>query len=613
MLDAAMKKVVTRFAPSPTGALHVGGARTALFNWAYARKHGGQFILRMEDTDQARSSDESTLGILRDMVWLGLDWDQGPVLEEGKSPKDVQKGDAGPYFQSQRLDIYRKYLDQLLAAGKAYECYRTQEELAVERDAARAEKRDWKYDPTVMRNATQAQRDAWKAEGRSCVIRLRNEGPPGAGDIVVNDEVLGEVKVTGDQRDDFVIFKGDGFPTYHFAVVVDDALMGVTHVIRAQEHLSNTPKHVAIQEALGFARPSYAHLPLIFNQDGTKMSKRDKAKVARLVASAAIRKAPLGEQIAIMDILRSVAPKRLGDKFNLDRIAAAISGAQSAVAESGTLTGEGVIDLPQFTGDEISDFLNKKNDRLDIAAWLALIFATELPEINVSDFRRSGYLPGVILNYLSLLGWNPGDNVERFDLAFLVERFGFDRVGKSNSKFDRDKLKAFNGEALRLLSPDDFEAKLREHAGAFHSQDLERLGPHFSLFAAAYRERSQTLDDPFHLGRFFLINDDAIAFDAKAVDKVLKKDGGKGVTALRELEATLAKVEPWDAPTIHNAIEAFAKDTGRGLGDVAQPLRVALTGTSVSPPIHDTLAILGKDATLARIRRCVAVCAAEIG
>jgi glutamyl/glutaminyl-tRNA synthetase len=527
----------------------VGGARTALFNWAFARRHGGKFVLRIEDTDQARSTDASTVGILEDLKWLGIDWDYGPQLTPGVSPKESQKGPAGTYFQSQRLDIYRQYCDQLLASGRAYECFRTRADLDAEKSAA--PKGAWKYDRSVSLAVRKEQREAWKKEGRPYVVRFHTSGK----DVTIHDQVLGDVVVKADQLEDFVIFKGDGYPTYHFAVVVDDALMGVTHVIRAQEHLINTGKHIPLQEAIGFKSPTYAHLPLIFNPDGTKMSKRDKAKVARAAAKA-----------------------------------------------------QGLLSLgPMIDDARLKQFLDKKNDDMDIAIAIATKLGVALPEIDVADFRRSGYEPQVILNYIALLGWNPGENVERFDLPFLIEKFSFDRVGTSNSKFDREKLRAFDGDALRALPPADFEARLRAFGSMYHPRAIGKLGSHFGSFAASYRERSATLNDPYILGAFFFIADDAIVFDAKAVEKVLKKDNGAGLAVLRSIEAVLAKIDPWEPAAIHAAIDKHAADTGQGMGNIAQPLRVAVTGSTVSPAIHDTLAILGKASTLARIARCVAI------
>lgn len=607
-MSAGSNQVVTRFAPSPTGALHVGGARTALFNWAYARQHtcggGGQFIIRIEDTDQARSTPQSTRGILEDLKWLGINWDQGPDAN-ADDPYASQVGEAAPYFQSQRLDIYRKYCDQLLASGRAYECFKTPAQLTAERDAAKAEKRDYRYDGSDMIAATKQQKEAWKAEGKPSVIRFRTSGD----DVVVNDQVLGDVVVKAEQLEDFVIFKGDGFPTYHFAVVVDDALMGVTHVIRAQEHLSNTPKHVALQDALGIKRPAYAHLPLIFNADGSKMSKRDKAKAAR----AAVKTNPLishnwlasemtSALLQFLDMPPNTTWRDTDTSINLSN-------------DERIKVGFHIIGLPKIEASPLDvqvakalkAFLAKENDNLMLATLIANALKIQLPEIDVADFRKSGYLPEVLLNYLALLGWNPGGVVDRFDLQFIVDKFSFEGVGKSNSKFDRDKLRAFNGDALRALAPEAFTEKLLAYGQTYHPKAVARLGVHFNAFALAYRERSTTLNDPFVLGSFFIIEDDAIEFDAKAVDKVLKKNENAGLASLKSFEPVLAAIAYWNAPAIHTAIEAHAIATGRGMGDIAQPLRVAITGSTVSPAIHDTLAILGKASTLNRIANCLKI------
>ncbi len=250
-----------RFAPSPTGYLHIGGARTALFNWLLARKHGGSFILRIEDTDQGRHVADSLDKILADMRWLGLNWDEGPEVG----------GDTGPYFQSERLDTYRHYTQQLLERGLAYYAMETSEELAALRAQFPKDKGVFRY-PRPDPLPTVAQGEAARAAGRPVVVRFKMPGE----NIIVRDVILGDVELAGAELEDFVIQKGDGWPTYHFACVVDDELMGVTHVLRGQEHLINTPKHVAMQRALGFRTPVYAHLPVIFNMNGTKMSKRDK-------------------------------------------------------------------------------------------------------------------------------------------------------------------------------------------------------------------------------------------------------------------------------------------------------------------------------------------------
>ena len=302
------KPPVTRFAPSPTGMLHIGGARTALFSWAYARGRGGKFLLRIEDTDQARSTPEATRRIVEDLAWLGLDWDEGPdadAVAAGGDPYENTIGDHGPYFQSQRLPTYADAVATLLESGRAYRCYKTPEQLTAERDAARAAGKPYKYDRGESTSLSDAQIAEYEAEGRPFVIRFRVPDE----DVVVHDEVLGDVVTAAAELEDFVIQKSDDFPTFHLAVVCDDEAMNVTHVIRGQEHLNNTPRHVALQDALGFRRPTYAHIPLIFNADGSKMSKRDKAKAARArrryaPARGPARAAPRGGPAALAGLYR---------------------------------------------------------------------------------------------------------------------------------------------------------------------------------------------------------------------------------------------------------------------------------------------------------------------
>ncbi|MFY9204018.1 MAG: glutamate--tRNA ligase, partial [Limnochordia bacterium] len=255
-----MNQVRVRFAPSPTGYLHVGGARTALFNYLYAKHHHGVFVLRIEDTDLARSTEASTRAILDSMAYLGLDWDEGP--EKG--------GDYGPYFQSQRLELYKEYAEKLLSMGRAYECYCTPEELDQIRQEAAAQGRDPKYDGRC-RNLTDTQRREFVRQGRKPVIRFKADFE---GTTLVDDLIRGQVIFDNNQLDDFVIIKSDGMPTYNFAVVIDDALMRITHVIRGEDHLSNTPKQIQIYQALGFAVPQFAHIPMILGPDRTRLSKR---------------------------------------------------------------------------------------------------------------------------------------------------------------------------------------------------------------------------------------------------------------------------------------------------------------------------------------------------
>ncbi len=554
-MSSDSKSIVrTRFAPSPSGHLHVGGARTALFCWAYARQHGGRFILRIEDTDQKRSSDAASVGFLRDLKWLGIEWDEGPEITDRDGSR-CGGGAYGPYFQSQRLDLYTKYLQQLVLAEKAYYAFDTAAELDAQRKAAREAGRNYRYDRTAATSLSAEQVQRRRDAGEPAVIRFRLPDEP----IVIRDEILGEATIPAEQLDDFVICKADGFPTYHFAVVVDDELMQVTHVIRAQEHFMNTARHLRLQEALGFRRPVYAHLPLIFNPDGSKMSKRDKDKALRTAVK------------------------------------------QRQLAAPPAAVGVGAF----------ASWLKDKDRQLEFeeANALSEALGVPLPEINVDDFRRSGYLPEVLINYLALLGWNPGGDVEKFDKAFLVERFSFDRVMKGPAKFDRAKLLAFNHDALQALSTAEFVRLFRAHCAEFHPEFIERLSPeHFDLLAAANHKRSKTLDDQVRSSLFFIQRDDQIEYST--ADKNLRKVmcGGEptGTALLEALLSVLEGVSDWSVATLEQAISAYVQQhAGGNLGKVAQPLRIAISGTTISPAIYETLTILGCDATLRRMRRCI--------
>lgn len=544
----ADRPVRTRFAPSPTGHLHVGGARTALFCWAFARKHGGTFVLRIEDTDQKRSSEASTRGILEDLAWLGIDWDEGPQFG------DCGGGAFGPYLQSERRDSYDAAFQRLIDAGHAYPAFETPDELAAKRAEAQAAKRPYRYDRAALELPKETV-EQYLAEGRPHVLRLKVP----SGDIVVNDVVRGEVRVAEGELEDFVIRKADGFPTYHFAVVCDDEAMQITHVVRGQEHLYNTPKHVVLQDLLGYARPTYAHLSLIFNPDGSKMSKRDKDKTLRTFV-------------------------RENKIESVDAVA----------------------------GDVFETWRGNKDVQLetDQAEALAGELAVKLPEINVDDFRKAGYLPDTICNYLALLGWSPGDDLEKFDRAFLAERFDLGRLVKSDAKFDRDKLLNFNLGRIQDMDEPAFAAALREHCEQYAPEFVEHLSDDgFTLMADANRERSKTLADPLASSRFLIMGDDEIEYQAgKPVRKALEKGDPCGWDHLERIRGVLAGLaaDAWTVDAIEGAVrDDAAANAGDKLGSVAQPLRVAVSGGPVSPPIFDVLALLGKDSVLARIDRCL--------
>jgi glutamyl-tRNA synthetase len=530
--------IVTRFAPSPTGYLHVGGARTALFNWLLARRMGGKFLLRIEDTDVKRNTPTATAQVLQDLKWLGIDWDEGP-------DKD---GPNGPYLQSQRLEIYTKFAHQLVEHGKAYYCFDTSDELGEMRKQAEAEKRRSVYQrPAKFPDKSEVEKA--RAEGRPVTIRfVMDQSKP----VVITDEIRGQVQFDPAEFGDFIIIKSDGFPTYHFAVVIDDELMGVTHVIRGQEHLMNTPNHQLLQQALGFRTPTYAHLPLIVSEGGGKLSKRERAKVLK----DAVKKTP-----------------------NIDL---------SAMANAG---GIGLGEVQSFlAGDTTPD--------MPIVDAMAAFVGVHLPEINIVDFFKSGYLPETMLNFLALLGWNPGDQREIMTPAELTASFELSRVNKSNSLFDRKKLVAFNMEQLKLCPPQKllayFKAYLKENASPVAAAEDALLARLLKI-----SEGARTLEQIEQKSRFAFMVDDAIVYDTDAVNKILLKNDG--LALLSDISQGLRALPQLTAESIEELLRRIAEQKQVGLGKIAQPLRVALTGTTISPPIFDTVDILGLDRTLKRI------------
>ena len=565
--------------------------------------HDGRFMIRIEDTDQARSSEESARGILEDLAWLGIEWDDGPRLtikprsHQGTKPRSGEREerviganarDVGSYFQAQRLPIYRSYIQWMIEHGKAYPAFETSEELEVKRKAAVAAKQTYRYDRTswtkfATPEARLTRMKEAQAKGEPFVIRFFAPHE----EIVVQDQVLGDVKYAAGEMDDFVILKADGFPTYHFAVVIDDELMGVTHVLRAQEHLINTPRHVALQRALvrldnqqPFRTPMYGHMPLICNMDGSKMSKRDKAKAAR---------------------------KALKDAMAKDKSLAVAS-----------LAGELGLEMKL-----LSDFLAAENDSLDVAESLAKKFKLALPEIEVWDFRKNGYVPEAIINFLALLGWNPGmklpdgKDVEKFDMKFLAEHFSIDRIGRGSAKFDRTKLLSFNGDYLAAMSDDEFLRRWMEWMQEYEPEAHARIAawPHAKQLIAvrAVKPRAKTLRDGLRPIAFSLVPDDGYEFDAAAVEKHLRSSvtvGGAattGMDTLREFAPFLSAISEvaWTPEQLTAAIDSFAKAKGMpNPGGIAQPLRVAITGSGVSPGLGETMAILGRVSVLRRVERC---------
>jgi glutamyl-tRNA synthetase len=531
--------VVTRFAPSPTGYLHVGGARTALFNWLFARRAGGKFILRIEDTDLKRNTPTATRQVMDDLRWLGIEWDEGPEVG----------GPNGPYLQSQRMDIYDKYIRKLLDEKKAYYCFDTSEELDELRKKAEAQKKGFVYSrPEKFPDEKDVKKA--RAAGESVTVRF---AVPQDKALVVEDIVRGEVTFAAGEMADFIIQKSDGFPTYNFACVVDDYLMKITHIIRGQEHLMNTPGQQELWKALGFGElPKYAHMSVTVSDTGGKLSKRERPKALRNT---------------IKDI----------PDIDLEKL-----------AQVGSITLEEVNDL--VAGKTIPD--------MSAINAMAAHLGVHLPEINVVDFFKSGYLPEAMVNFLALLGWNPGDNREIMSVKELIDCFDLSRLTKTNSLFDRNKLLAFNTEHIRMTPREKLLEHFKDYLKTIESPvanaDNGTLTRIIELCAGA-----RTLADIEHKSRFLFLDNDEIEYDEKAVKDVLLKNDGMAV--LKAVRSELAVTEQFSQENIEVMLRSLAEEKHVGLGKVAQPLRVALCGTTISLPIFDAVQMLGKEKTLERI------------
>jgi len=531
--------VVTRFAPSPTGYLHIGGARTALFNWLFARRTGGKFILRIEDTDLKRNTPTATQQVINDLRWLGINWDEGPEVG----------GPNGPYLQSQRKDIYDKYVKQLIDEKKAYYCFDTADELQEMREQAESEKKGFAYKrPEVF----PTDQDVQKAQAAGLPVTVRFAVPQDQ-IIVVNDVVRGEVSFSAGQFADFIIQKSDGFPTYNFACVIDDELMGVTHVIRGQEHLMNTPGQQALQQALGFRTPVYAHMSVTVSEGGGKLSKRERPK-------------------ALWNAIKDLPEDYLYDDL---------------------------CDVARINVNEMKHFIKRRvSPDMPAIDRMANHLGIHLPEINVVDFFNSGYLPEALVNFVALLGFNPGGDREIMPIEDLIACFDLSRLTKSNSLFDRDKLLAFNTEHIRMASKEKLVQHFKKYLKAIESPvvsaDDELLSKIIDL-----SEGARTLAQIEQKSRFLFLTNEQIQYDEKAVKKVLLKDNGLAI--LQIVRGKLAAMEPFTADNIETMLRSLAEEKGLNLGKIAQPLRVAICGTTISLPIFDSVTMLGKETTLARI------------
>ncbi len=458
----------TRFAPSPTGYLHIGGARTALFSWLYARQHGGTFILRIEDTDLERSTAESVDAILQGMTWLGLDYDEGP------------------FFQTHRFPRYKEVIDRMLKEGTAYHCYCSKERLEALRNEQMARKEKPRYDGKCRNGVAHPPQDV------PPVVRFKN---PQDGAVVVEDLIRGRVAFQNTELDDLIIARSDGTPTYNFTVVVDDLDMRITHVIRGDDHLNNTPRQMNMLTALGATPPTYAHVPMILGADGARLSKRHGA-------------------------------------------------------------------------------------------------------VSVMQYRDEGYLPEALLNYLVRLGWSHGDQ-EIFSIDEMARLFDVTQVHSSAAAFNPEKLLWLNQHYIKTGDPAHVARHLTYHLGQLGIDPAN--GPDLVEVVKAQRERAKTLGEMTSASAFFFR--DVATYDPKDAQAHLKPEIREPLTVLR---AQLAALPQWTPEAIHAAVNGVAEARGLKLGKIAQPLRVAVAGRAVSPPIDVTLALLGRERTLQRLDRALA-------
>jgi glutamyl-tRNA synthetase len=474
-----MTTIRTRIAPAPSGSIHVGNARTALYNWLLARRNGGIFVLRVEDTDAKRATEDAYAAVLEDLRWLGLEWDEGPEVG----------GDLGPYRQSERLDRYRAASEQLLADNHAYRCYCTQEELEARRKAARSDRRAPGYDGRC-RDLSDAERAAFEAEGRAFAVRFK---VPVDRTVTFEDVVRGTISTGTALIPDFIIQRSDGSPTYMLAAGLDDALMNITHIVRGEDLVAATPRQLLLREALAVPDvPVFAHLPLLVADDGRPLS------------------------------------KRWGD-------------------------------------------------------------------VAVRAYRDRGILPEAMINYLALLGWSYDDRTNIFSVDELIERFSLERVGKNPAAFDTDKLEWLNGHYIRSSSPQRLAAELvpfclRDGLPADTPEGRALL----EAVAPLLVERLKTLGEAPPMVRF-LFSD--VTPDEKAAKALQGQDD-----YLADVAATLEGVGEWNAATIEAALRDLAEKRELKPRKAFQPIRAAVTGTLVSPPLFESLEILGRDVTIERLR-----------
>jgi glutamyl/glutaminyl-tRNA synthetase len=596
--------VRTRFAPSPTGYLHIGGVRTALFNYLFAKKHGGQFILRIDDTDQQRNVKEALQPILDGFRWLGMNWDEG--AEVG--------GPHGPYYQSHKLPRYQEVVKELLAKGLAYWDYAKPEETKAEMELAEKEKRPKIYSRKWMAE-TDADGKRFEAEGRVGAVKLKM---PREGACKFSDHIRGEMEVPWAGEQDTVIQRSDGTVTYNLANVVDDFDMKISHVIRAEEHLSNTPRQIFIIDGLGWPRPEYAHVPFVA-EPGSK-NKLSKRKIAQYVKNPDFKKV----FDAGVEVIKRTLPAVLKVATQLDEVVRSVisdtPGAELVSQEKlrrrvleniveqnfgfhpSLASGSQQLWISQLAGAidlllEDPGLIETHKHGQKILAHLGSLPAESFNPVLMDFYRDVGYLPAAVLNYLVLLGWSFDDTREDFTLQQMTELFSLERVNKGPASLDVKKLFSVQERymnAVPLAEKVEMVLPFLKRAGFDPDSNVVRT------IVEAAGPRIKVAGDILDYVDFFL-PDEQLPFEPKAVEKHLKKEPGSGW--IGELRQIVATAEPFDVPTLKAAVEAFIQAKGAKPIPVTQCLRVAVTGKEVGFGIYETLAILGRERCLARIDR----------
>jgi len=467
-----MEEIRVRIAPSPTGAVHVGLVRSALYNWLFARHNNGKFVLRMEDTDVARSTQESVQAIIDGFKWVGIDWDEGP------------------YFQSQRLDIFRKYAERLLDEKRAYYCYCNPDELEIERQKAWENKIAWKYDRRCY-NLSQETKAKYDTESRPKALRFLIPDET----VIFDDIIHGSIKKEPQDIEDFIIMRSDGTPTYNFAVVIDDAEMKINHIIRAVEHIANTPKQILLYKALGFSLPKFAHLPLILGTDKKKLSKRHGA-------------------------------------------------------------------------------------------------------LSLLEYKKEGYLADAIINFLALLGWSPGGDLEIMDRTKLIELFSLERVNKADAIFDVQKLEWMNSIYIKNMESGKLSLEVLPYLQEINivPDDNNR----FHKILDLTKTRVRTLLELRDMVSAFYVKD--VSYDSEAMAKHINS---QTKDYLKELYQRFDKLEEFTASNLENELRKLAEEKGIKAAVFVHPCRVALTGKAVGPPLFETIELLGKEVVLERLNKII--------